>query len=273
MKSYCLKLMLILIVVVGEGCSLMKPPSQKEKRTEQVAFQSLNVTESDQTFYGTLYLPNGAEKEIRQTLILVHEWWGANEFVHQKALDISAQTQTAVLVVDLYGQKKVVDSPDKALELATPFYKDPTLGIKRLNQFRDLLLKQSFVRAERLMVAGFCFGGTQALNWARSGQNLFAAVSFHGGLGTTLKTKSPLKTKIIVYHGDADPLVPPQEVATFKQEMRAAKADLTFVHYPKALHAFTNPQATEVGKKFNLPVAYDESAAKDAFDKLIAMLR
>jgi len=108
---------------------------------------------------------------------------------------------------------------------------------------------------------GFCFGGGVVLNMARMGADLPGVASFHGSLGTQNPAKpGAVKSKLLVMNGGADPFVKPEAVAAFKKEMDAAKADYRFIDYPGAVHAFTNPEATEKGKKFNLPLAYDADA-------------
>lgn len=91
-------------------------------------------------------------------------------------------------------------------------------------------------------------------------------VSFHGGL-TAVKPAQPggVKAKILVLNGGADKFVTPEQIEAFKQEMRAAGADFQFISYPGAMHSFTNPEATELGKKFNMPIAYNAKADKESW--------
>ena len=91
-------------------------------------------------------------------------------------------------------------------------------------------------------------------------------VSFHGGL-TAVKPAQPggVKAKILVLNGGADKFVTPEQIEAFKQEMRAAGADFQFISYPGATHSFTNPEATELGKKFNMPIAYNAKADKESW--------
>ena len=178
----------------------------------------------------------------------------------------------AALVVDLYGNYQMAENPDEAGKLAGPFYKDPQLAISRLNQYLEKIKPNPHIDPNQIFAIGYCFGGTQALNWARSGAKLKGVVSFHGGLGTSVKIKAPLAPKVLVLNGAADPMVPKKDVTAFKAEMKAAKAKFKFIDYPGALHAFTNPKATEVGKKYNMPVAYHEAADLDSWKQLTKFL-
>jgi dienelactone hydrolase len=98
------------------------------------------------------------------------------------------------------------------------------------------------------------------LNAARLGEPFKGVVSFHGSLIGTPANKDLLKSKILICHGADDPFVPKEEVEKFKKQMDSIKADYTFHAYPGAIHAFTNPNATAAGKKWNIPVAYNAAA-------------
>ena len=111
------------------------------------------------------------------------------------------------------------------------------------------------------MAIGYCFGGTQVLNFALLGDKLNGVVSFHGGLQTTPPfDKSLLKANVLVCNGEADPFVPAEQVAAFRKGMDSIGAVYTFKSYPGATHAFSNPAATALGKKFNMPIAYNAAA-------------
>ena len=101
---------------------------------------------------------------------------------------------------------------------------------------------------------------------ARAGDNLVAVSAFHAGLDPDVPRAAPgkVKAKILVQNGTDDPFIKPDTVTAFKSEMDAAKVDYRYIGYPGAVHAFTNPQATELGKKFNLPFAYNAQVDKEA---------
>lgn len=245
----------------------------------------VKITEGDQTFSGDLYFPNNAKTTKALPLVaVVHEWWGKTEHPQKRAQRIADQLGYAALVVDFYGDAKTVDTPKEAGALATPFYKDPMKGVKRLRAFvaaAPEAAKKAGVSLDLSKVAaiGFCFGGTQVLNLSRAGglesddATLRGVVSFHGGLESSLKADDPITAKVLVLHGAADKMVPDEQVAAFKKEMAEAKADLTFVAYPGALHAFTNPKATVVGKKHGIPVAYDAKADKKSWAEMRRFLK
>ena len=142
--------------------------------------------------------------------------------------------------------------------------KNPPGMQSRFNAARAELAGHRTVDASRIGAAGYCFGGTVALNMARAGADLAGVAAFHAGLGTNTPAPKQVKPKILVLNGAADPLVKPDQIEAFKRDMEAANADYRFINYPGAVHAFTNPEATENGKKFNLPLAYDPEADRQA---------
>ena len=120
------------------------------------------------------------------------------------------------------------------------------------------LREQPETDPERLGAIGYCFGGTVVLELARSGADLDAAVSFHGGLGTQRPAeKGEVKARVVVFNGAEDPMVPHEERQAFMKEMTAAGVDWQLVEYGHAVHSFSNPNSDKAG----IPgVAYNEKA-------------
>jgi len=115
---------------------------------------------------------------------------------------------------------------------------------------------------------GYCFGGAQVLNMARLGEHLKGVVSFHGNLAGVPADKNLLKANVLICHGEADQFVSAEEVAKFKKDMDSIGAPYTFKSYPGATHAFTNPEATEKGKQFNIPIAYNAAADSTSWNDM-----
>ena len=121
---------------------------------------------------------------------------------------------------------------------------------------------------------GYCFGGGVVLNMARAGEPLKSAVSYHGVLATDVAVKpGSIKTKLRVFHGEADPVVPPEQVEAFKLEMNNAKADYMFVAYPGVKHTFTNREADSYATQFGLPLKYDNAADTDSWTRTLEFLK
>lgn len=207
-----------------------------------------------------------------KTILIVHEWWGLNDYPKSRALQIAKEGNIG-FCVDMYGTGKIAANPKDAQALATPFYQDPEFSYGRFKAGYDEALKIPGVDASRMAAIGYCFGGSVVLNAAKMGIPLDGVVSFHGGLAGIPAEKEKLKAAVLVCNGAADSFVPEEEITTFKQQMTAAGADLTFIDYPDATHAFTNPKATETGKKFSMPIAYNAAADKQSWSDFNKFLK
>lgn len=205
-------------------------------------------------------------------VLLIPEWWGHNDYIRKRAEQVAGLGYVA-FALDMYGTGKIVSTPDEAGKLATPFYEDITLMQNRAAAGLDVLKAQPQTDKNKIAVMGYCFGGKTALELARGGADILGAISFHGGLATPVPAQQgKIKARILALNGADDPMVKPEEVAAFKQEMDAAKVNYTSIDYPGAIHAFTNPAATEIGKKYNIPVAYNEDADKKSWQELKTFL-
>jgi len=197
-------------------------------------------------------------KTKRPAVLVVPEWWGLTEYAKRRARELSKLGYVA-LALDVYGDGKIADNPDSAGKFAMPFYQHPEKAKARIDAAIAKLKTLPQVDTANIGAIGYCFGGGILINTARLGDDLKAVVSFHGSLLGTPARKDLLKTKLLVLHGNADPLVNPQ-VAQFKKQMDSIGADYKFIGYDSAMHAFTNPDATELGKKFKMPIAYNAAA-------------
>jgi dienelactone hydrolase len=164
------------------------------------------------------------------------------------------------MAVDIYGDGKIAATPDSAKAFAGPFYMHPEKAKARIDAAIAKLRSMPEVDSANIGAVGYCFGGGVLLNTARLGDDLKGIVSFHGSLLGTPAKKELLHTKILVCHGNADKFVSAQDVATFKKQMDSIGASYTFIGYDSATHAFTNPDATANGKKFNMPIEYNAKA-------------
>ncbi len=259
-----MKNILIVVLLFVSACSTKKD-NMKNNYSPEIKFE-----ETGKTFSSVIQLPKQF-KEPLPLVIIVHEWWGRNDYIIKRTEMLKAEG-FAVLAVDLYGNEQVVTTPQEAQALATPFYQNPQLGISRLVKYLEAVKKDPHVNTNKIFVIGYCFGGTQALNLARSGAEISGVVSFHGGLATSIQNPQ-IKAKILALNGDADPMVPKKEVKAFEKEMKAAKANFKIINYKGATHAFTNPNSTAVGKKFNIPISYNKDADEASFKELIKFLK
>ncbi|HEX2651276.1 MAG TPA: dienelactone hydrolase family protein [Burkholderiales bacterium] len=202
-----------------------------------------------------------AKKGKRPGIVVVHEWWGITKHTRDEARRFARQGYTA-FVADMYGEAKTADNPTDASGLMKSVMGDPALVRSRFNAAFDELAKNPRTDAKKIGASGYCMGGAVVLSAARAGADLAGVAAFHPSLGGYRTAEAPMKAKVLVLNGAEDKFNKPEQIDSFKKDMGAAKADLKFIDYPGAVHAFTNPEATEKGKKYNIPLAYDAKADK-----------
>lgn len=250
------RLLVAVLTLALAACAGMgsKPPAIKE---EPVTYRDGNTTLKGFIVY------DEARKDRRPGVLVVHEWWGITPHVRGEARKFAEQGYTA-FVVDMFGDGQTANNPKDAGKLAGSVMKNSPVMQSRFNAARAELVRHRTVDASRIGAAGYCFGGAVALNMARAGADLAGVAAFHANLATNTPAPKQIKPKILVLNGAADPFVKPDQIAAFKRDMEAAKADYRFINYPGAVHAFTNPEATEIGKKFKIPVAYHPEVDRQA---------
>lgn len=207
-------------------------------------------------------------------VLLVHEWWGLNDYAKTRAYMLAKQGYTA-FALDMYGSGKQAVHPDNAKAFMMEVFNNMPSAEKRFDAAYTILNQHKFTQKDHIAALGYCFGGAIVLHMARVGKPLAGVVSFHGSLGSNLaKNTAPnIHAKIRVFTGGADVMVPPEQVTAFMQEMLTAKADFAVQVYPTAKHSFTNPSADKLGKKFAMPLAYNQQADADSWQATIAFLK
>ena len=217
------------------------------------------------------YLVRPATKMARHPAVLVvHDWMGNGAFSREKAQYL-ARLGYIAFAIDMYGKGVRASDAAEAGKLAGRFYQSPGLFRERIFGALEELKKQSGVDPARIGAIGFCFGGTSVLELARSGADVRAVVSFHGGLKPLAgEPPSAIKAKILILHGNLDPHVPPADVAACMTELNAAGGKYRLVRYPDAVHAFTNPAA---GNDISKGAAYNAAVADAAFAEMEAFFR
>jgi dienelactone hydrolase len=197
----------------------------------------------------------------RPGVVVVHEWWGLNDYAKRRARDLAALGYSA-LAIDMYGEGRQTDHPKDAMSFMKAALADADAAKGRFNAGLDLLRQQEQTDSARLAAVGYCFGGKVVLDMARQGVPLDGVVSFHGALATaTRATPGSVKARVLVEHGSEDSMISDEDVGALNVEMVKAGADYQFVSLPGAKHGFTNPDA-DAQQKNGLDVAYNEAADK-----------
>lgn len=204
----------------------------------------------------------------RPGVLVVHEWWGHNEYARSRARML-AKLGYVALAVDMYGEGKQAQHPDDAGRFSSEVMKNFDTARARFNAAAGFLRGQPNVDRTRIAAIGYCFGGGVVLNMARQGADLKGVASFHGSLSAVQPARrGSVKARILVMNGANDDFVTAEQITAFKTEMKQAGANFRFINYPGAKHAFTNPDATALGEKFSIPLRYNARADRRSWEEM-----
>lgn len=239
--------------------------------TTPITTEEIRYERDDVEFGGLLAKPEG--DGLRPAVLVIHDWSGLNDHTRVRA-QMLARLGYIALAADIYGGGRFLQQEEAGPEAAR-FYGDPELFRARIAANLDRLRSEPGVDPERIAVIGYCFGGSAALEAARSGAAIAGAVSFHGGLQTGAPAEpGAITSPLLVLTGAADPVVPDDHVVAFENELRAAGApDWQIVSYSDAMHAFTMPDANspEYGAAFQATAnARSWVAMRAFFDEIFA---
>jgi len=242
--------------LLGALCGLAMVTSANAAIKEE----PITYTDGEATMKGFVVYDDASQAK-RPGIIMVHEWWGITNHMHNQARKLAQQGYT-VLIADMFGDAKTADNPKDAGALASSVMKNPAAMQSRFKAAQEQLAKQASVNPQRIGAVGYCFGGAVVLNMARTGDDLKAVAGFHASLGLNTPAPAPgtVKAKILILNGADDPFVKKEQYEAMQKDFDAAKADYKVITYPGAVHAFTNPEATALGEKFKLPLKYDANA-------------
>ena len=242
--------MRLLVLVVLLCCAVLPAWSADGK--------SVSYKSGDETVTGMLYQPAG--KGRFPAIVVIHEWWGLNDWVKEQASKLAEQGYVT-LAVDLY-RGKVAATPDEAHELSR--------GLPHDRANRDLLAATDYLRSlknvdpERVGSIGWCMGGGYSLDLALEDPRLAATVINYGHLVTSVDSMKKIHASILGIFGGQDRGIPVADVRSFEQEMKQLGKSIEIVIFPDAGHAFENP---------NNKTGYRAEDAADAWAKTVAFLQ
>ena len=228
---------------------------------------SYKVSENDTEALKGYVVWDDAISGPRPGILVVHEWWGHNDYARMRA-EMLAKLGYVALAVDMYGEGKLADHPENAKKFMMSVVSNRELMEARFLAALKTLKEHPYVDSLNVGAIGYCFGGGVVLNMARLNADVKGVVSFHGSVASNIKASAGIKPEILVLNGEDDPFITKEQVADFKQEMEDAGANYKFINYPGAVHGFTSKEADENGKKFGLPLAYDPKADQESWEEM-----
>jgi len=228
--------------------------------------QTIAYTQGDAHLKGYLAYDDAVGPK-RPGVLVVPEWWGLNDYAKSRTEQL-AKLGYVAFAADMYGDGKTTTNPKEATPLAGPLLEDRGLMRARVNAAFDQLKARAEVDPAKIAAIGYCFGGTSALELARSGAPVLGVVCFHGNLTTSAPDDAKnIKGRVLVLTGANDAFIPPEQRDAFAKEMADAKVNWEMDVYCDAVHAFTNPNAGMFGM---VNVAYNKEADERSFARMCA---
>ena len=258
---------ILLTLILFSACSQKKSNEDQLSEKQQTTSKEISYVVDSTTMKGYIAYPEAAEGK-KPGILVVHEWWGHNDYARKRA-DMLADLGYVALAVDMYGDGKQAEHPQDAQKFAMSVMGNIETAKARFNKALETLKADPRVDPDKTGAIGYCFGGSVVLTMVNAGADIKAAAVFHAGLQLPVQPeKDNINAKVLVCNGGADPMIPEEDVSNYKHSMEDAGVELKYITYEGAQHAFTNPGATELGKKFKLPLAYDEKADQESWAEL-----
>jgi dienelactone hydrolase len=228
----------------------------------KVKLEKVEYKSGDKIFEGVIAYDSNMRGK-KPGVIVFHNWMGVTKETELKITEL-AKLGYVSMAADIYGKGIRPKNAKEAGELAGMYKSDRKLLRERTKLALDKLAENPKVNSNKLFATGYCFGGTAALELARSGADLLGVVSFHGGLSNPTPTDAKnIKGQVEIYHGAIDPFVPAEEVAAFKKEMDEAKVTYQFTSFSGTVHSFTDSGA---GSDISKGQAYNALADKRSWE-------
>ncbi len=266
-------LILLSTILFGITSCKEKPKEKVEDTiTKEINIEGSEViysTDSTQMIGYIAYDKNIEDK--RPGVIVVHEWWGHNDYTRKRA-DMLAELGYTAIAIDMYGNGKQAQYPEDAGKFSSMVMQNIDVAKTRFDAALELLKNHPSVNSEDIAAIGYCFGGSVVLTMANAGEDLDAVAAFHSGVQLPIMPNDKLKVKVLVANGADDPFVSEESITVFKSAMDSINADYEYISYPGAKHAYTSKDATALGEKFSLPLEYNAEADAKSWEALKTLL-
>jgi dienelactone hydrolase len=197
---------------------------------------SVSYRDREQGLEGYLVAPAGGQFP---SVLVVPAWLNVDAGICKRAERLAEQGYS-VLVLDLFGAGIRPAPPQSPMSVVGPFLQDRMRFRRRLLAGLEAFQSRPECQGDNIAAVGYCIGGCGVLELARAGASLKGIVSLHGILSAPIPAQpNSIQAKVLVLHGDADPVVPLSEVTSFVKEMRGARANWEINTYGEARHSFT----------------------------------
>lgn len=245
----------------------MESPKPPEVETREVEYEADGVK-----MKGLIAWDKNKEGK-RPGVLVVHEWWGHNQYVRNRAEELARNGYVA-MAIDMYGDGKKAEHPDDAGKFAGMVMQNMPGAKKRFMAAKAVLESDPHFEEGEMAAIGYCFGGSVCLSMAVMGVDLQGVAAFHSGVKLPVQPEEgkTIEAKMLVMNGAEDPMITEEDEDNFKTMVEGAGAQLDYITLDGAKHAYTNPEATAIGEKFNLPLAYNQEADAQATDRLYNFL-
>jgi dienelactone hydrolase len=235
--------------------------------TPNVQTKTIRYQIGDQEFVGHLAWDDALSGK-RPGVLVVHEWWGLNDFARGRANEL-AKLGYVAFACDMYGGGKLAQRPDEAGQLVKQLTENFGEWQKRANSALDLLKQQPQCDAKRLAAIGYCFGGSTTLVLACSGAELVAVVTFHASLAApSAEQAQAIRPSIVICHGSLDSFTSDDAMLKFRKALDEAHVDYEIDYYGGAKHGFAVPDADKRGMP---ALGYNQEADQRSWSRMLAL--
>ncbi len=245
--------------------------AEPAEKVVQLSVSEVEYTADTLTMKGYVAYDMSME-EKRPGVLVIHEWWGHNDYARKRA-DMLAELGYVALAVDMYGDGKQAAHPEDAGKFAMNVMSNLESAKQRFEAALAELKMNPMVDSTKIAAIGYCFGGSVALSMANAGYDLDGVAAFHSGLQLPVQPQpGEVKAKVLVCNGAADTFVPAEHIEAFKAQMDSAGVDYKYVAYEGAVHGYTNPEADSLAAQFGMNLKYDAEADKQSWEELKQLL-
>lgn len=219
------------------------------------------------------YFAFDTSKTVAQPgVLIVHEWWGHNEYVRKRA-DMVAELGYTAFALDMYGEGKQAQHPKDAGKFSKMVMTNSDLAKARFESALETLKNHPRTDTSKLAAIGYCFGGSVVLSMANAGYDLDAVAAFHSGVQLPIPPSKELKARVLVANGADDKFISSESVEAYKSAMDSVGAKYEYIAYEGVVHSYTNPMADSMAQKFDMPMAYNARADSLAWLELKSLLK